>query len=93
MVIRNVVDGALVAVLLVMWVRENRLRAYLMRLSTYLEAHMAKALADRTHMVRIPAAHLAAVLGSKVRHLPDPRQFNRKSGGRHPATERKVRKP
>ncbi len=86
---RLTLEIVLAAVIFVMWVREQRLRTYLTRLSTVLEGYMAKALRDRTHMVRIPAETMRVLLASKVRALPNPRQWNRKPG-RHPATERKA---
>jgi len=89
-VIRYSLEALLLAAVVVLWVRENRLRAYLLRLSTLLGAYMAKALADRSPWVRVPAETMAQVLGSKVRWIPTPRRFNSKPG-RHPATERKVK--
>ncbi len=70
--------------IVVLAIRENRLRASLGSLVVYLEAHMAKALADRSPWTRIPSETLAAVLGSKVRTIPTPKRFNRKPGP-HPA--------
>ncbi len=60
--------------------RHDRLRAQTILQRAWLEAHLAKALGDKRHMVRIPAESLAKVFKLKTRTLPDPSNWNRKPG-------------
>jgi hypothetical protein len=88
---RTIFEAILILIVVVQYIRLDRLRASVGSLVVYLEANMAKALADRSPWVRIPAETLGAVLKSKVRALPTPRQFNGKAP-KHPAESSPARR-
>jgi hypothetical protein len=90
-IVFRVAAAAAILGLAVLAYRYDRLRGRNEIQRYFLEAHLVKALRDRRHMVRIPAAVLKAAFQLHTRALPDPAQWNAKPG-QHPATERKVRR-
>ena len=87
----TIAGAALLLVLAVLALLYDRLRARESNRRFVMSAFMEKALADRTHMVRIPAEQVKKLFRLENRALPNPAQFNEKPGA-HPAVRRK-RKP
>lgn len=68
------------------WFVADRRAAVVSRHRFVVRAAIAKALADRSPMVRVPASYLARVFRiTDLRVLPDGREFGGKPPSRHPA--------
>jgi hypothetical protein len=54
-----------------------------------IQGYLEKALADRTHVARIPTVQLQRMWKVPVRTLRNPKEFKAKVTGRHPAQGRR----